>query len=255
MKHNIKQNIPNRRERNFIRIIFFITVLEFIGGVIGVIWGNSEELVYHIVSSVASLGMVAILFIPIFTKRILRVIIPNSMYVIFVIFCFCSIILGDVNNFFAKFVYWDNLLHLSSGILLSVLGFILINTLNNSKAKKIVLNPFFVAAASFCFVMTVQSIWEICEFLSDEWMHTNAQTYMATTTGSFTSPTDVPLMGHEALRDTMMDFILDGVGGLVVSIIGYFDLKHGTKRFTASELEILPDEPKLLQEDENNKES
>jgi hypothetical protein len=41
---------------------------------------------------------------------------------------------------------------------------------------------------------------------------------MATTTSSLPLPNDVPLSGHEALRDTMTDLILDLVGSLLVSI-------------------------------------
>ena len=37
---------------------------------------------------------------------------------------------------------------------------------------------------------------------------------MQTTTGSFIGPDDVPLVGHEALRDTMTDFMLDGLGAV-----------------------------------------
>ncbi|MEG2525415.1 MAG: hypothetical protein RSB03_07490, partial [Oscillospiraceae bacterium] len=73
--------------------------------------------------------------------------------------------------------------------------------------------------------------------LSDEFLGTNAQTYMLTTTGSFIGATDVPLVGHEALRDTMVDFMLDGLGGLIVGTIGYFDLKHGKKSFSSEALE------------------
>ena len=33
-------------------------------------------------------------------------------------------------------------------------------------------------------------------------------------------------MGREALSDTMEDLIVDGVGALVISIIGYISLKY-----------------------------
>lgn len=34
------------------------------------------------------------------------------------------------------------------------------------------------------------------------------------------------LMGREALSDTMEDLIVDGIGALVISIIGYISLKY-----------------------------
>ena len=100
--------------------------------------------------------------------------------------------------------------------------------------------------------MTIQSLWEIGEFLCDEWFGTNSQTFLETTTGSLVTDEDVPLVGHEALRDTMSDFMLDGLGGLIVSTIGYFDLKRGKKSF-ASEKLIPPDEQEELKENKDGK--
>ena len=47
---------------------------------------------------------------------------------------------------------------------------------------------------------------------------TNTQQFMATTTASITSADDIPLCGHEALRDTMSDMILNLLGSLLVSV-------------------------------------
>lgn len=223
----------SKRKRTFITVIFVITCIEFVGTVLRAVFDAPERRLENLLMALLCLCMAAILFMPLFVKKWFSVMIPSSMYVIFVSFCFCGIILGDVRSFYARFAHWDDLLHFSSGMLLASLGFILVNTLSVSRSSRISLSPFFVAAVAFCFVMTVQSLWEVFEFLSDEFLGTNAQTYMLTTTGSFTGAADIPLMGHEALRDTMNDFMLDGLGGLIVSTIGYFDLKRGKSNFSA----------------------
>ena len=38
----------------------------------------------------------------------------------------------------------------------------------------------------------------------------------------------VPLIGQEALMDTMKDIIVDTIGALVMSILGYISLKRKT---------------------------
>lgn len=224
-----------KRQRVFLRVIFALTLINLVLSVLGVFFGDAEP-VYYIFTSLACLGMTAILFVPIFTHKIFRVKIPSSLYIIFVVFCYCAIILGDVRDFFGTYKHWDTMLHFSSGMMLAVFGFILVNTLNSTKKGSVRLSPFFVAATAFCFVMTIQSLWEICEFLSDEWFGLNAQTYMVTGS-SFGSPDGEMLVGHEALRDTMEDFMLDGLGGLIVSVIGYINLKKGKSGFADAELQ------------------
>lgn len=224
-----------KRQRVFLRVIFALTLINLVLSVLGVFFGDAEP-VYYIFTSLACLGMMAILFVPIFTHKIFRVKIPSSLYIVFVVFCYCAIILGDVRDFFGTYKHWDTMLHFSSGMMLAVFGFILVNTLNSTKKGNVRLSPFFVAATAFCFVMTIQSLWEICEFLSDEWFGLNAQTYMVTGS-SFGSPDGEMLVGHEALRDTMEDFMLDGLGGLIVSVIGYINLKKGKSGFADAELQ------------------
>jgi len=223
-----------KRQRIFIKVIFYITAIELLFNVVQMIFAEDQITSLNIITVVACSAMLALIFVPVYTKKLFKRVLPPSMYIMFVTFCFCGLFLGDVKIFYAHFEHWDTLLHFISGMMLAVLGFILVNTLNDSdKTKQYVkLSPFFVAAVAFCFVMTIQSLWEIGEFLTDEWFNLNSQTYMETTTGTVVMPEDIPLVGHEALRDTMSDFMLDGLGGLIVCIIGYFNLKHNKKSFS-----------------------
>lgn len=233
-------------------IVFVSTLVELIYAVLRVVLTEDTVDSFDILCIASCTGMLLLMWIPLFTDRMFNRVIPPTMYTSFVVFCFCGLILGDVKNLYAHFTHWDSMLHFISGMLLAVLGFVLENTLNDSKRAGISMSPFFVAAVAFCFVMTIQSLWEIGEFLCDEWFGTNSQTFLETTTGSLVTDEDVPLVGHEALRDTMSDFMLDGLGGLIVSTIGYFDLKRGKKSF-ASEKLIPPDEQEELKENKDGK--
>ena len=198
-------------------IVFVSTLVELIYAVLRVVLTEDTVDSFDILCIASCTGMLLLMWIPLFTDRMFNRVIPPTMYTSFVVFCFCGLILGDVKNLYAHFTHWDSMLHFISGMLLAVLGFVLVNTLNDSKRAGISMSPFFVAAVAFCFVMTIQSLWEIGEFLCDEWFGTNSQTFLETTTGSLVTDEDVPLVGHEALRDTMSDFMLDGLGGLIVS--------------------------------------
>lgn len=146
-----------KRQRIFLRVIFVLTFIELVLAVLGIFFGP-EESRYYIFTTLACLGMLVLLFVPVFTKKVFKILIPNSLYIVFTIFCFCAIILGDVKDFFGTYRHWDSMLHFSSGMMLAVFGFILVNTLNHTKKGHVRLSPFFVAATAFCFVMTVQSL-------------------------------------------------------------------------------------------------
>ena len=71
------------------------------------------------------------------------------------------------------------------------------------------------------FSLGLGACWEIIEYTYDSIMGTNTQQFMATTTGSIFTPEDLPLCGHEALRDSMEDLILDFAGALLVAVYGF----------------------------------
>ena len=71
------------------------------------------------------------------------------------------------------------------------------------------------------FALSLGAVWEIGEYLMDDWFGLNSQQYMMTTSTTFTGKEDIPLVGHQALKDTMKDLILDAGGAIVVATTGY----------------------------------
>jgi hypothetical protein len=158
-----------------------------------------------------------IIFLPSRVEHLFHIDIPDLMEIIYFIFLFCAIYLGEVQNFYFKISYWDVILHGFSAAMLGAVGFMIVNILNSSEKINIQLSPFFVALFAFSFAITCGTVWEVYEFAADGLLGTNMQKFI---TGS-----GIVLVGREALVDSMQDIIVDGLGALAVTMIGYFDLR------------------------------
>lgn len=142
--------------------------------------------------------------------------IPNHMSILYFIFLYCAIYLGEVRNFYYIVPHWDTILHAFSGAMLGALGFTLVRILNDSEKIKVALSPLFVCLFAFCFALAVGAVWEIYEFTGDALFGLNMQ--------KFRLADGTELVGHAALSDTMKDIIIDAVSALAVTLIGYLSM-------------------------------
>jgi len=163
------------------------------------------------------IGLLAML-IPGFLISKFRLSIPTFMMIVYAVFLYCAIYLGEVRNFYYTVPHWDTILHTFSGAALGALGFSLVSLLNKTEALHMSLSPVFVALFAFGFAVSLGVVWEIYEFLADSILQTNMQ--------KFALENGEPLIGRDALTDTMKDLIVDVIGAFVISIIGYISLKH-----------------------------
>lgn len=159
-----------------------------------------------------------IMFLPMMLERKLKFEIPDSMEILFFIFLYGAIYLGEVRSFYYRFANWDTILHTFSGGMLGALGFSVVNLLNRSKKVRINLSPLFVSLFAFCFAVMIGVLWEIYEFTFDGVLGLNMQ--------KFRLESGEMLVGREALADTMEDLIVDALGALVMAVIGFFAIKH-----------------------------
>ena len=88
------------------------------------------------------LGLI-VMAIPSLIERRWMINIPNYMYVLYFIFLYCAIYLGEVRNFYFAIPHWDTILHAFSGAMLGALGFSLVSILNGSKHLRLKLSPFY----------------------------------------------------------------------------------------------------------------
>jgi len=140
------------------------------------------------------------------------------MHITFAIFLFCAIYLGEVFDFYFRIPNWDTMLHVFSGFALGAIGFSIIGLVNKSDSVPASLSPAFVAIFAFCFAVALGALWEIFEFSADTIAGLNMQKH--------TLETGEMLVGRAALADTMKDLIVDSLGALVMSVVGYVSVKR-----------------------------
>lgn len=172
---------------------------------------------YVLMLSQCFLGIFAML-LPGFLRKKINLQIPSGMLVLYALFLYGAIYLGEVRAFYYNVPHWDTILHTFSGAMLGALGFSFMNFLNNTDRVPVYLSPIFVATFAFCFAVTLGVVWEIYEFSADYIMGTNMQKF-GTEAGEL-------FVGQAALMDTMKDLIVDTIGAFVISVIGYVSLKH-----------------------------
>lgn len=149
------------------------------------------------------------IFIPDIIERKLQINLPSIFELASIIFIVGSLYLGEIQDFYIRFWWWDLMLHISSGVIIGFLGFSIVYALNREEGAALKMDPFFISMFSFCFSLSVAVLWEIVEFMIDE-------------LGGFN-------MQKTGITDTMGDLIVALVGALIVCMAGYIFLKQDPK--------------------------
>jgi hypothetical protein len=213
-----------------VRIVFLSLIVSVVFSVIGIILssqGKTPTIIYYrplrdyVLILLQCLFGISVLLLPGILEKRLKITIENWIYILFVLFLYAAIILGEAHSFYYKIKHWDTILHTFSGIMLGAIGFSVVDILDNSKNIQINLSQKFVAFFSFCFAVALGAIWEIYEYLMDTLFKLNMQKYEL--------EDGLQLIGHYALYDTMKDLIVDSLGAFIICIIGYIMLKKQSK--------------------------
>ncbi len=130
---------------------------------------------------------------------------PPEFDALAIIFICMSLFMGEVLDFYNRYWWWDVVLHTGSGFLLGIAGFVLVYVLNGNDNIQFDLSTGFISLFAFMFAMGMGAIWEIFEFTMDSLFGMNMQ--------------------KSGLVDTMWDLIVDFMGALAVSIMGYSFLR------------------------------
>lgn len=150
--------------------------------------------------------------------------IPIDFQIVIIFFLFCTLFLGELGNFYELFWWWDILLHFSSAIGFGCIGFIILYYLN--RTNKISSKPFWLALFSFAFAVSIGAVWEIFEFSMDQIFGMNMQ--------------------KSGLIDTMWDLIVDVLGALLASVVGYGYIKGDKRSYLARMIEaFIKENPKI----------
>ena len=66
------------------------------------------------------LGIIAF-FLPNMLSKKLKIVIPTNMYIVYVLFLWGAVFLGEVRNFYYRVPHWDTILHTCSGAMLGAI--------------------------------------------------------------------------------------------------------------------------------------
>ena len=226
-------------------------------------------LVTHSYESAATCILVLLLFLlPAFLEDTLDLTIPPFFQAIIFAFIFAAEILGEIDHYYVRIPGWDTILHTLNGFLFAAVGFSLIYLLNRG-SKHFNVSPFYMAVVAFCFSMTIGVLWEFFECGMDLFLNMDMQKdFIVQKINSVTL--DPQQMGtvirvkgitdtviHTAsgqtytieggyldigILDSMKDLLVNLIGAVVFSFIGYTSVKTSKKSKVAESLMIMPNE-------------
>ena len=130
--------------------------------------------------------------------------IKYSIEIILLIIIIIMAILGDKFKFYQLFKWWDLLSHFIAGITFAKIGYVFTENL----------------LVAFMFAITLQTMWEIYEFLNDEYFGTNMQRRY------YTINMPDSRIKSAAIRDTMTDTISYSLGAVLMIIIILIYMYH-----------------------------
>lgn len=266
MKQNNDRNRVKAeiREHKVVFAVYMILRIIAIGSLIHALVRGEYESAF-----VCVLALVLFL-LPHFIERTFRIDIPNTLEVIILLFIFAAEILGELQNYYHQFPHWDMMLHTVNGFLCAAVGFSLVDILCRNKQDKFRLSPLYMAIVAFCFSMTVGVMWEFFEYGMDCIFHTDMQkdtvihalhsvTLDPTATNTVVTLDGVQSvmvngvdLGHDGyidigLIDTMNDLLVNFIGAVVFSVIGFFYIKHRGRgkagRFASHFIPTITEEP------------
>lgn len=248
----VKENIKDF-DKKTIAVYFTLRLLVILVMIIQILHGNWEAVFLCVLT-------LFLFLVPFFIDKKLKIDLPTPLEIVILLFIFAAEILGEIQNFYGIFPYWDMLLHTLNGFLCGAIGFSLIDILNENKNKKktFKLSPIYVALVAFCFSMTIGVLWEFFEYGVDKVMKYDMQKDKIVENISSVllneNGENVPMILENilsttiyyqengeireenikgyldiGLNDTMEDLLVNFIGAFTFSIFGYLYIKNREK--------------------------
>lgn len=197
-KKEIKRQLKKHPKRSTLTIILLFTLIV-------AFFGALQQ--YNWISMLFIIIISLLICVPMIIGRFSHLEIPIELEMFSVIFIYATLFLGELRDYYTSYWWWDIMLHSGSGLAFGIIGFIILYILY--KTEKIKTNPKTIAMFSFAFALALGALWEIFEFIID------------LTFGPISN--NVPMQG--SLKDTMEDLIVDSLGALISSLMGYLYIK------------------------------
>ena len=253
-RKSIKQTYQESKRSSLV-VYTILRVLVIVCMILQILKGNFENALLCLLS-------LLLLLVPFFIQKNFKITLPNTLEIIILLFIFSAEILGEIQNFYGIFPFWDTMLHTINGFLAAAVGFSLINLLNKN-SEKFNLSPVYLCLVAFCFSMTIGVLWEFFEFASDKVLSIDMQKDRVVDKISsvelYPEKNNNPIVikdigytiiynneGKElakisngyldiGINDTMKDLIVNFIGAVVFSSLGYFYLiSNGKNTFVTN---------------------
>lgn len=145
-----------------------------------------------------TLAALALTVLPGFLAGRVGLRLPQSFLAAIALFVLATLYLGEVQDFYNRFWWWDLALHFGSAMGFGILGFLLVFML--FQGDRYAAPPWALGVLSFCLAMTVGALWEVFEHAMDTLFGFN--------------------MMKSGLPDTMGDLMVDAVGAALAALAG-----------------------------------
>lgn len=117
----------------------------------------------------------ALFFLPPLVEKSFSLQLPAALEISAYLFVFCAGVLGEIGDFYERFYAFDTILHAANGFLFAGFGFCLFSLFEKKRTVQTLPSPAYQSFTAFCFSMTVGALWEIFEFCTDFFLHTDMQ--------------------------------------------------------------------------------
>lgn len=267
-------NIEYRRVQNkkLVATVYVLLRLSVIVMLVAQMFNGNFENVYTCILALLLFSL------PSLIERRLHIDLPDTLEIIILLFIYAAEILGEIQEYYVIIPFWDDILHTLNGFLFAAVGFSLVNILNRNKRVMLELSPFYMAVMAFCFSMTIGVLWEFFEWGVDTFMAKDMQkdTVLQAIHSVTLHPegrnipvhirdiADVILVHTDGtqtalgvggyldigLIDTMSDLLVNFIGAVVFSIIGFFYVKSQGKGKLAKQFipQMMEDKPEPQEE-------
>ncbi len=173
--------------------------------------------------SLASAALSVLLFLmPPVIGKVLRLQIPVAFRYIWFVFILAAMYLGEIHSFFYRFLWWDDMLHTCTAMLVAYTAMLVILSSTRDNSGQIAVRPLFLFFSVLAFTMAFGAVWELFEFSADQLLGVNMLKGRDSTL-----PGSIYDYGR-ALINTMQDLSLDLLGAMVVALLASLNLRRGT---------------------------
>lgn len=191
--------MKNRNDKLAIAVAILFEIILIAGAIFKIFSNQWNELYLYFVA------IICITFPFIITKaaNYKKIVLPSTFQFASVSFILLALFFGEIMQLYTKFWWWDLFLHGTFGCYAVIIGIHIMQGIiikpNDVTIKRYAI---FTLILSFCFTITLGTIWEMMEFLSDYFFQAD--------------------MVNGGLEDTATDLLIKMFGAFSTSVIYYF---------------------------------